>query len=65
MYRSPTTENLGNRDFDLSMSLKVKCGRAFGLPIYGFLLKCNANMLVNSVPLQDIRLMTYIVLSDY
>ena len=33
--------NLGDLDFDLSRSLKVKCAGAIGLPIYGFLLMFN------------------------
>ncbi len=41
MYRSPTTEDLGNLDSDLSILLKVKSDGAIGLPIYGFLLMFN------------------------
>ncbi len=32
-------------DFYLSSSLKVKCDDAIGLPIYGFLLMVNSNIL--------------------
>ena len=37
-------KNLGDFDFDLSRSLKVKSSGAIGLPIYGFLLMCNSNI---------------------
>ena len=38
------------------MSLKVKCNIAIGLPIYGFLLMFNGNIVPNCAPLRDIRL---------
>ncbi len=37
-------QNLGDLDFDLSRSLKVKSDDAIELPIYGFLLMCNSNI---------------------
>ncbi len=43
-YRSPTTQNLSDLDFDLSRSLKVKCDSAIGLPIYAFLLMFISNI---------------------
>ncbi len=39
--------NLSDLDFDLSRSLKVKCEGANGLPIYGFLLMFNSNIVPN------------------
>ena len=45
MYVSPT-KNLGDIDFDLSRSLKVKCGGAITHPVYGFLLMFNSNMIM-------------------
>ena len=47
---------LSDLEFDLSMSLKVKCDDVIGLPTYTFLLMFNSNMWPNSAPLQDIRL---------
>ncbi len=37
-------QNLGDLEFDLSRSLKVKGDVAIGLPIYGFLLMFNSNI---------------------
>ena len=37
-------QNLGDLDFDLSMSLKVKSDGVIGLAIYGFLLMVNSNI---------------------
>ncbi len=37
-------QNLGDLEFDLLRSLKVKCEGASGLPIYGFLLMFNRNI---------------------
>ncbi len=48
--------NLSDLDFNLSRSLKVKCNRTNGLPIYASVLMFNSNMWPNSAPLQDIRL---------
>ncbi len=58
MYRSPTNENLGDLDFDLSVSLKVKFASATELPIYGFLLMFNVYLCLwpNWGPVLDIRL---------
>ncbi len=42
--RDERLQNLGELDFDLSRSPKVKCDGAFGLPIYGFLLIFNSNI---------------------
>ena len=42
--RDTSLENLGDLDFDLSRSLKVKSNGAIGLPIYGFLLMFNSNI---------------------
>ncbi len=36
--------NLGELDFDLSRSLKVKSDSVIGLAIYGFLLMVNSNI---------------------
>ena len=55
-YRSPTTQNLSDLDFDLSRSLKIKCDCVIGLPIYGFLIMCNSSIGPNMAPLRDIRL---------
>ena len=41
-------QNLGDLEFDLSMSLKVKSNGAVGLPIYDFLLASNCNYVCNS-----------------
>lgn len=35
--------NVGDLDFDLSRSLKVKCDAAVGLPIYDLVLMSNGN----------------------
>ncbi len=43
-YRSATTQNLSDLDFDLSRSLKVKFDSAIGLNIYGFILMFNSNI---------------------
>ncbi len=48
--------NLGDLDFDLSRSLKVKCEGAIGLPIYGFLLMFHSNIGPNSAVFREIRL---------
>ena len=55
-YRSATTQNLSDLEFDLSRSLKVKCNGAIGLPIYGFLLMFNSNIGPKMAPLLDINL---------
>ncbi len=39
--------NLSDLDFDLSRSLKVKFNHANGLPIYGFSLMFNSNIVPN------------------
>ncbi len=51
-YRSPTTQNVSDLDFDR----KGKCDGVIGLPIYGFLLTFNSNIGPNFAPLRDIRL---------
>ena len=56
LYRSPITQNLGDHEFDLLRSLKVKCHGVMGLPIYGFLLMFNSNIGPNKAPLRDISL---------
>ncbi len=38
-----TVQNLGDLEFDLSRSLKVRSNGAVGLRIYNFLLVCNSN----------------------
>ena len=43
-YRSATTQNLSDLDFDLSRSRKVKFEGAIGLPIYSFLLMFNSDI---------------------
>ncbi len=48
--------NLGDLEFDLSRSLKIKCDGAIGLPTYGFLLMVNSNIWPNSAPLRGVRL---------
>ncbi len=48
--------NVGDLEFGLSRSLKVKCDGAIELLIYGFLLMFNSSIGPNSAPLQDIRL---------
>ncbi len=40
-------------DFDLSMSLKVKCDSVIGLPMCGFLIVSNSNTWSNSAPLRE------------
>ena len=52
--------NLGDLDFDLSRSMKVKYKGAIGLPVYGFLLMFNSNIGPNSALLQDIRLQHFL-----
>ena len=47
---------MGDLDFDLSMSFKVKCHGVIGLAIYGFLLTVKSNIWPNLAPLRDIRL---------
>ncbi len=47
-------QNLSDLDFDISMSLKVKCDRVTGLPIYDFLAVSISNIWPNSAPLPDI-----------
>ncbi len=42
--------NLSDLDFGLSMSLKVKCDGAVGLPIYSFLSMFHINIWSNSAP---------------
>ncbi len=54
-HKSPTTQNLGDHNYDLSNSLKVKCHGVIGLAIYGFLLMVN-NIRPSLAPLGDIRL---------
>ncbi len=49
-------QNLGDLDFDLSRSVKVKCDSAIGLPIYGFLLMINSNLWPNTALWRDISL---------
>ncbi len=48
--------NLSDLDFDLSRSLKVKSDGVIGLPIYGFLLMVNSNIVPNLAPLRDMTL---------
>ncbi len=48
--------NFGDLNFDLSMSLKVKCDCAIGLPIYGFQLMVNSNIWPNTALLRVISL---------
>ena len=48
-------QNLGDIDFDLSRSLKVKCDGVIGLVIYASLLMVNSNIRPTLAPLQDIR----------
>ncbi len=55
-------QNLGDLDFNLSMSFKVKCDGAIGLPIYGILIMFNSNICPNSGPLRNVRLRN---LSDF
>ena len=45
--------NLGDLDFYLSMSLKLKCDSVIGLPICGFLVVSNSNIWPNTAPLRD------------
>ncbi len=42
--------NLNDLDFNLSVSHKVKCDGAIGLPIYDLLLMFNSNICSNSAP---------------
>ncbi len=53
-YRSATTQNLRDLDFDLTRPLKVKFDSYIGLSIYGFLLRFNS-VGPNYALLQDIR----------
>ena len=48
--------NLGDLEFDLSGSLKVKSDGAISLPIYALLLVFNSDIGPNIAPLQDISL---------
>ncbi len=41
-------QNLGDLEFDLSRSLKVKSNGAVGLPIYDFLLESKSNYMAKS-----------------
>ena len=52
-YRSPTTKNLVDHDFDLQGHLR---SNVIGLALYGFVLMVNGNIWPNSAPLRDIRL---------
>ncbi len=45
--RDISLQNLGDLDFDLSRSLKVRSNGAVGLPIYDFLLMSNSNYVSN------------------
>ncbi len=45
---------MGDPDFDLSRSLKIKSNGAVGLPIYDFLLVSNSNHMSISRRLRDI-----------
>ncbi len=57
LYQIYAFENLSDLHIDLSMSLKVKCGSAIGLPIYGFLLMFQSNIWpMNSAPLPELSL---------
>ncbi len=56
LLRDTSLQNMSDLDFDLSMSLKVKCHGVIGLAIYGFLLMVNSNISPNLAPLRDIRL---------
>ncbi len=47
---------MGDLEFDLSRSLKVKSEGAIGLPICGFLLMVNSNIGPNLAPLRDMTL---------
>ncbi len=47
MYRSPTTEDMGDLVFDYSRSLVVRFDSTIGLPIYGLLLIVNSNISPN------------------
>ena len=55
LLRDIKLQNLGDLEFDLSRSLKVKCESAIGLPIYGLLLMFNSSIWPNWAPLQDIK----------
>ena len=48
LLRDIKLQNLGDLEFDLSRSLKVKSNGAVGLPIYEFLLVSNSNYMSNS-----------------
>ena len=50
---------MGDLNFDLSRSLKVKCDSAIGLPIYDFLLMFNSNIGPNWALMRDIRLRNF------
>ncbi len=41
----------------LTLTFKVKCEGAIGLPIYNFLFMVNSNIRHNSAPLRDITLL--------
>ncbi len=43
-HRFPATQNLGDRNYDLSNSLKVKFHGVIGLAIYCFLMMVNSNL---------------------
>ena len=47
--------NFTDPEFNLSMSLKVKCHGTTELSLYSFLLMFNSNMSPNRAPFQDIR----------
>ncbi len=51
-------KNLGDLEFDLSRSLKVKCKRVIGfpIPVYVFLFMFNSNIGHNYTTLRDISL---------
>ena len=55
MYKSPTTKDLSDFGFALSMSLKVKSDGAIWLPIY-YILFLNNSIWPNLRPLLDISL---------
>ncbi len=55
---------MGNREFYLSRSLKVRSNVAVGLPIYDFLLVSNTNYMANSHRLGVIatqKILTYLL----
>ncbi len=62
-YRSPSTQNQSDLDFDLSRSFKDKGDNVTGLAIYGCLLMVNSNIGPNSAPLRDIEIRVTLTLT--